>query len=281
MSTSHHPEVDGFKADLADNEGYRYTTNAPLSSQLANRRCTDAVLAMADFRGKRVIDVGCGDGTYTIELLALAAPASVHGTDVFPQAIVAARAKLTDPRVTFAVGCATDLPYADNTFDIALVRGVLHHMPKAPDALREALRVAPTVVVLEPNGYNPGLKLFERFHPYHRAHGEMSYPPRTLDRWISEAGGAVQRRTWAGLVPMFCPDRAAMALKRIEPAFENVPLLRVVGCAVYVFAAGREGADPVDPTSADGHGGPTRSRPRARNLPRARLGDAFSRFRAG
>jgi SAM-dependent methyltransferase len=239
MSTSNHPEVDGFKADLAENEGYRYTTNAPLSSRLANRRCTDAVLAMADFRGKRIVDVGCGDGTYTIELLELAQPASVHGVDLFPQAIVTARGKSADPRVTFAVGSATDLPYGDNSFDIAVVRGVLHHMPKAQDALREAMRVAPIIVVLEPNGYNPGLKLFERFHPYHKAHGEMSYAPKKLDRWIGELGGTVHRRTWAGLVPMFCPDRAAVALKKVEPAFERVPLLRSVGCAVYVFAAGK------------------------------------------
>jgi SAM-dependent methyltransferase len=241
VSTKHHPETDRFKADMADNEGYLYTTNAPLSSQLANRRCTDAVIAMADFRGKRVIDVGCGDGTYTVELLALTEPATLHGIDVVDQAVVTARAKSADPRLTFAVGSATDLPFPDDSFDIAVVRGVLHHMPDAARALQEALRVAPRIVVLEPNGYNPGLKLFERFHPYHKAHGEMSYPPRTLDRWISQAGGRVGRRTFAGLVPMFCPDRAAEGLKRVEPAFEKVPGLRLVGCAVYVFSAERLG----------------------------------------
>lgn len=239
MSSGHHPEADRFKADLADNEGYLYTTNAPLSSQLANRRCTDAVLTMADFGGRNVIDIGCGDGTYTVELLALAQPARVHGVDVVEQAVLTARGKQADSRMTFAVASASDLPYADDTFDIAVVRGVLHHMPTAQGALREALRVAPMIVVLEPNGYNPGLKLFERFHPYHIAHGEKSYAPRTLDRWIEEMGGTVQRRSWAGLVPMFCPDRAARALKWIEPAFEQVPLVRAVGCAVYVFAATR------------------------------------------
>jgi SAM-dependent methyltransferase len=241
VSTKHHPEADRFKADMADNQGYLYTTNAPLSSQLANRRCTDAVLAMADFRGKRVIDVGCGDGTYTIELLTLAQPASIHGIDVVEQAVMTAQGKLVDPRLTFAVGSATDLPFPDDSFDVAVVRGVLHHMPNAPKALQEALRVAPRIVVLEPNGYNPGLKLFERFHPYHKAHGEMSYAPKKLDAWIGQAGGSVRRRTFAGLVPMFCPDRAAEALKRVEPAFEKVPGLRLVGCAVYVFAAARVG----------------------------------------
>lgn len=239
MSTWHHPKLDRFKADLANNEGYLYTTNARLSSQFSNQRSTEAVLAIAEFRGKRVIDVGCGDGTATIELLALARPAIVHGIDPIEQAVDLARKKVEDPRITFAVCSASELPYNDDSFDIALVRGVLHHMPKAPEALREALRVAEVVVVLEPNGYNPGLKLFERFHPYHIEHGEMSYAPRTLDRWIGELGGTVQRRTWAGLVPMFCPDWCASALKRIEPSIERIPLLRAIGCAVYVFAAAR------------------------------------------
>lgn len=240
MASGTHPELESFKADLEGNEGYLYTTNARLSSRLANRRCTEAILAMANFRDKRVIDVGCGDGTYTVELLHVGSPASVHGVDPLQEAVAAARTKVDDERVTFATASAVDLPHADDAFDIAVVRGVLHHMTDAPQALREALRVAAQVVVLEPNGYNPGLKLFERFHPYHKAHGEKSYFPATLDRWIQQSGGRVTRRTWAGLVPMFCPDRWAVTLKRVEPGFERIPLLRQVGCAVYVFAAARQ-----------------------------------------
>ncbi len=244
MSTWHHPKLDGFKADLADNEGYLYTTNARLSSRLANQRATDALLDIADFQNRRIIDVGCGDGATTVELLAVAKPASIHGIDAISEAVELASQRVEDQRLTFSVCSASDLPYVDDSFDIALVRGVLHHMPKAQEALREALRVAPMVVVLEPNGYNPGLKLFERFHPYHIKHGEMSYAPKTLDRWIREIGGTVERRTWAGLVPMFCPDWCAVALKRVESGFERVALARAIGCAVYVFAAVRQPGPP-------------------------------------
>jgi ubiquinone/menaquinone biosynthesis C-methylase UbiE len=256
LSTWHHSKLDQFEADVVGNEGYLYSTNARLSSQLANRRCTDSVLAMTDFRGRRVIDVGCGDGTYTVELLALGEPASIHGVDVVQQAVVVAGRKTDDPRISFVVGSATELPYPDDSFDIALVRGVLHHMPDAQAALRQALRVAPIVVVLEPNGYNPVLKLFERFHPYHIAHGEMSYAPKTLDRWMRQLGATVERRTWAGLVPMFCPDWCAVALKKIEPGFERIPLARAAGCAVYVLAARRA---TTGASSASSDRGPRRA----------------------
>lgn len=231
--------VDPFAADAAANQGYIYTTNAGLSSRLANRRLTEATLAVHDFTGARVVDMGCGDGTYTHELAEVADIAGVQGIDPAAEAVKVARDKTTRPNVTFAVSSAYDMPYAADSFDVALLRGVLHHMGRPVDALREALRVAPVVVVVEPNGYNPVLKVLERCSTYHVEHGEKSYAPRALDRWIADVGGAVHARMFAGLVPMFCPDWLARTAKQVEPVVERVPLARAVTCAVYVFAARR------------------------------------------
>jgi SAM-dependent methyltransferase len=231
--------VDPFAADAAANDGYIYTTNAGLSSRLANRRLTEATLAVHDFAGARVVDMGCGDGTYTHELAELGGLHSVQGIDPAAEAVKVAKGKITQPNVSFAVSSAYEMPYADDSFDVALLRGVLHHMGRPVDALREALRVAPAVVVVEPNGYNPGLKVLERCSSYHIEHGEKSYAPKTLDQWVVDVGGRVTTRLWAGFVPMFCPDWWARAAKRVEPAVERIPLVRAVGCAVYVFAASR------------------------------------------
>jgi SAM-dependent methyltransferase len=231
--------VDPFAADAAANQGYIYTTNAGLSSRLANRRLTEATLAVHDFKAARVVDMGCGDGTYTHELAEVGDVASVQGIDPAVEAVRVATARTARPNVTFAVCSAYELPYADDSFDVALLRGVLHHMGRPVDALREALRVAPAVVVVEPNGYNPALKVLERCSSYHIEHGEKSYAPRALDRWVTDVGGTVTARLFAGFVPMFCPDWLARATKRVEPAVERLPAVRAVGCAVYVFAARR------------------------------------------
>lgn len=231
--------IDIFNRDVRQNAGYLYTTNIRLSSRLANWRPSRASLEATDFRRKRVIDVGCGDGVFTLELNERGQPTSIVGIDPASDAIELARAKASGQPISFVVGSAYDLPYGANTFDIAHLRSVLHHLDRPLAAVREALRVAPYVVVIEPNGYNPVLKFLERNSAYHIAHDERSYTARQLERWIREAGGNVIARQWVGLVPMFCPDWMARPLKFIEPVVEHMPLLRLVSCAVYVFAARR------------------------------------------
>ncbi|HEV2088921.1 MAG TPA: class I SAM-dependent methyltransferase [Cryptosporangiaceae bacterium] len=231
------PSVDPFTADIAANAGYLYTTNATLSSRLANRRLTDASVAVGDFAGHRVVDIGCGDGTYTFDLFEATGPSGITGLDPAEHAVRVAHRKVGDRPITFVVGSALDLPYPGDSFDVAYLRGVLHHMTRPVEALREALRVATSVVVVEPNGYNPVLKVLERCSTYHIEHGEQSYPPRRLDRWVRDLGGTVERREFAGLVPFFCPDWMARLIKRIEPLVERLPGVRHIGCAVYVFTA--------------------------------------------
>jgi len=117
------------------------------------------------------------------------------------------------------------------------LRAVLHHLDDPRKAIQEALRVAEIIWVIEPNGYNPGLKFNERFSTYHIEHQEKSYAPHLLDRWVSHLGGKVIHRRWAGFVPMFCPDWLARWMKWLEPIVEHVPIINRIGCAIYYFSA--------------------------------------------
>jgi len=231
--------IDAFNRDIATNKGYLYTTNARLSSYLANSRQTEAALGVVDFRGKRVLDIGCGDGTYTLELFERGKPASMHGIDPAHEAIRIAQQKVEDRQMIFEVQNAYVLPYKANSFDIAHIRGVLHHMDQPIDALREAIRLAPILVVVEPNGYNPILKLLERFSSYHIEHQEKSYTSATLKRWIKQIGGRVHTRRYVGLVPFFCPEWFARLLKLIERVVERLPIINALACGTYVFVATR------------------------------------------
>jgi len=230
-----------FDRDVADHDGYVYTTNPTLSNRIASRRHSNAIHAALDFRGKRVIDIGCGDGTYSVELFDRGRPSSIYALDPAVKAIELARRKSGERNIVYEAASAYRIPRDDNTFDIAHLRGVLHHMDRPYDAISEAFRVAPTIILLEPNGYNMGLKLIERASTYHREHGEKSYPPTRLDRWVRRLGGKVTHRDWVCLVPYFCPDWLARSMRRIEPIVESIPLFNRLGCSTYIMVATRPG----------------------------------------
>ena len=226
--------VQNFNDDVRVNGGYRYTQNAQASSTMANTRISRAVRQLANLSGKRVLDVGCGDGTYTQELLGMGA-AYVLGVDAADEAIQLATKRAGETaNLAFRVMNIEDLPTLGEHFDVAIVRGLLHHLYDAGPAAASVCPVADQIVVVEPNGYNPVLKVIEKVSKYHVEHEEKSYSPRRLDRWFEGEGAIVEESQFIGLVPYFCPDAMARTLKRIEPFFERMPLLRSVSCAQYV-----------------------------------------------
>jgi ubiquinone/menaquinone biosynthesis C-methylase UbiE len=77
-------------------------------------------------KGKRVIDIGCGDGRMALGCVEHAE--EVVGVDPDPQAIRLARSKARQLRaanVEFKVGVAQTLPYADGHFDTAILSWTL------------------------------------------------------------------------------------------------------------------------------------------------------------
>jgi SAM-dependent methyltransferase len=163
----------------------------------------------------------------------------MHGIDPVQEAIAVACQNRGRRDITFSVASASMIPYTADSFDIAHLRGVLHHMDHPDEGIREALRVAHRILVIEPNGYNPALKILERVSRYHRHHGERSFRPSLLDAWVEGSHGDVEQQTYAGLVPFFCPDPVARVLKTLEPIVEALPVVRSLACAVYVFTATR------------------------------------------
>ena len=73
-------------------------------------------------RGKRVLDLGSGDGRFALAVAPFAS--AVDGLDPDAEAIAAAKkvARLSGvENVRFAVGAAQRLPYPDEAFDVVLL----------------------------------------------------------------------------------------------------------------------------------------------------------------
>src|SRR5690348_4038985 len=85
--------------------------------------------------GGRALDVGCGPGVLTAELVARLGPDRVTAADPSASFVAAARERLPGVEVVEAV--AEDLPFADGAFDAALAQLVVHFMTDAVAGLRE------------------------------------------------------------------------------------------------------------------------------------------------
>jgi ubiquinone/menaquinone biosynthesis C-methylase UbiE len=73
-------------------------------------------------RGRRVLDLGCGDGRFALGIAPLAA--AVEGLDPDPEAVAAAESNargLGLKNTRFTVGAAQHLPYRDGSLDVVLL----------------------------------------------------------------------------------------------------------------------------------------------------------------
>ncbi|MBZ0072520.1 MAG: methyltransferase domain-containing protein [Burkholderiaceae bacterium] len=233
--------VRQFENDVRESGRYAYTGNR-LSARLANARITRSIAESFDFRGSSVLDLGCGDGAYTIEFPALGVR-KIVGVDPAAEAIEAARARAQSLGVSNIVSFEVGNIYAlseyliPGRFDCIVIRGVLHHLPDPACALAGLSLFRGTVVVLEPNGNNPVLKLLERFSRYHIEHEERSFCPGLICSWLATAGLTVRSCRPLNLVPFFCPDPIAKALRIVEPLVERTPLLRDIACGQSIIVA--------------------------------------------
>ncbi len=99
-----------------------------------------AMLSMlGDVKGLRVLDIGCGAGKLTRELVERRAV--VTGIDVSPAMVEIARDRLGQ-LATFSVGDLSEpLPFESGSFDVVVASLVMHYIEEWTPVLKEVLRV--------------------------------------------------------------------------------------------------------------------------------------------
>jgi ubiquinone/menaquinone biosynthesis C-methylase UbiE len=117
-----------------------------------------------EIRVGKALDLGCGTGNLTAALVLEGAAASCVGIDISSGMIEQARRKtITISDVTFQVGSATALPFADESFDLCVGDAFLHHILDIDACLKEVFRVLKPGGVAtfnEPNGHGYALVEF-------------------------------------------------------------------------------------------------------------------------
>ena len=107
--------------------------------------------------GLRVLDFGCGPGTISVGLAKAIEPGELCGIDMEESQIEIARAAAEAGRhenAVFQTGEATNLPFEDDSFDVAHCHAVLMHAPDTQAVLAEVRRV------LKPGGIISSREMF-------------------------------------------------------------------------------------------------------------------------
>jgi ubiquinone/menaquinone biosynthesis C-methylase UbiE len=89
--------------------------------------------------GQRALDVGCGPGALTAQLVDRLGPAAVSAVDPSESFVAAARARF--PGVDVQRAAAEDLRFADDGFDVTLAQLVVHFMNDPVAGLTQMARV--------------------------------------------------------------------------------------------------------------------------------------------
>lgn len=195
-----HPE-DGSDGDGGEGaEPAQYRTSANLEARLAlHRECSTNpygfqrwVFDRLGLRpGQRVLEVGCGTGALWREN-AERLPAGVALTlsDRSPGMAAAARdACRGRAEARVATGALPDLPFASDTFDVAVANHMLYHVDERPRALGELRRVLRRggLLLATTNGAAHLRELGELMR-------ELGLEPPTVSRAFSLENGAAQLR---------------------------------------------------------------------------------------
>jgi SAM-dependent methyltransferase len=107
-------------------------------SQLAGETFIDW---LAPASGLRWLDVGCGNGAFTEIIVERCAPDSVHGIDPSQGQLTFARARPALRVAQFRQGDAMAQPFADDTFDAAVMPLVIFFVPDPAKGVAEMARV--------------------------------------------------------------------------------------------------------------------------------------------
>ena len=192
------------------------------------RAFREKMLRLARLRaGEVVLDVGCGTGTLAVLAARQVGPSgATYGIDASPEMIATASRKAARQGVpvTFDVGSAQALPFADGTFDVVLTTLLLHHLPRPSRQrlareMRRVLKPGGRVLVIDfGEGDHAEKSLLSHFH---RPHGHTKLQD-TLTQ-LKEAGFAITNSGAVGMKSLqyVCATSASGALQVSKTADET------------------------------------------------------------
>ncbi|MCT4638555.1 MAG: methyltransferase domain-containing protein [Bacteroidales bacterium] len=228
--------VKQFNEDVLKNRGYFYTTNAPVSSVFANKRISTEVFKLiSKIKPQSVLDIGCGDGIYTNEIKLGFPDIEVSGFDYSEEAINVACNNYKDMKF-YRMDIYKIEDNIHKTYDLCVIRGLLHHLSDPFGALSEVSKICKNIIIVEPNGNNPILKIIEKTSKYHIEHEEQSFSSKLFKSKLSENRLEIEELKFIGFIPYFFNPFLAKVIWKLQPVLEKVYILKkYFGAQIVIY----------------------------------------------
>ena len=119
-------------------DGASYDKSMGVWSRIVGSKFLDWLSPEAN---QRWIDIGCGTGAFTEQIIDRCQPREVQGVDPSEAQLEFARGKATTKKAYFQIGDAMKLPFEDDGFDVSAMALVIFFVPEPAKGLEEMKRV--------------------------------------------------------------------------------------------------------------------------------------------
>jgi SAM-dependent methyltransferase len=158
--------------------------------------------AYLNSKSLKVLDYGCGKGLDSLQLLK--SGAITFGIDISEKYIeftkqLALKNNFQEKDFKFQVMDAHNLKFEDNSFDLVIGRGMLHHLDAniALKSIHKVLKPKGRAIFIEPLADNPLLKLFRALTPKARTIDEAPFSRADMKKLINP-------KMWDNKDTMYC-----------------------------------------------------------------------------
>ena len=206
---------------------------------------------LGNIDGKRVLNIGCGDGIFDIEMARRGA--KIEAIDLCRGALERARWRADQLglalNINFVHGNATHLPYRDSTFDVVISNCVIEHIPADQQVLKEVSRL------LKPAG-KLVITVPREFENWDRIPARLAKLLISAPNWLKRkicSDPIIQATSFRGYV-----DLVLVPYKQVRVGYSEAEIeekmglagLRLIGVKGYLKMYGAWGVDVLEGFSA-------------------------------
>jgi len=168
-----------------------WAMNNPIRGLIQKRLEAPRLKSLCKGRTDMILEIGCGQGAGARIICDLYKPKKYVGIDLDSRMVERAKKKEQGlENALFVQGDATQLPFTDGTFDLAVDFGIIHHVPDWRAALAEVRRTL-------------------------NAHGELYFEELPVETWESGIGKPLKRLLVHPYEEMFRQNEFVAELERL------------------------------------------------------------------